>query len=114
MATLAQAERQDQSFWQKMTLGLALFIVFGFAQFAARGMVNYAMVPAYVHLHAVVMVTWLALMVVQPTLIQRDNAALHRKLGWAGAALAAGIVVLCSFVGIKIVQAGMQPFFFTR
>jgi hypothetical protein len=36
MATLAQTETRERSFWQKITLGLAIFIVFGFAQFAAR------------------------------------------------------------------------------
>jgi hypothetical protein len=96
-----------------MTLGLSLFIVFGFLQFAARGFVDYRAVPLYVHVHAVVMVSWLALMVVQPVLVSRGNAALHRRLGWLGAALAAAIVVVCSLVSLWIAQAHMQPPFFT-
>lgn len=114
MATLAQSETRERSFWQKITLGLAIFIVFGFAQFAARGLVNYAAAPIYIHLHGMVMVAWLALMVTQPTLAQRGNAALHRKLGWTGAGLAVVIVVLGSFVGIKSLQNGTQPPFFTQ
>jgi hypothetical protein len=113
MATLAQAQTREDAFWPRMTIGLSIFILFGFAQFAARGMVNYATVPVYVHVHAVVMVGWLAFMVVQPTLIQRGSVALHRKIGWIGAAWAATVVALCSFVSVKIVQIGMQPFFFT-
>jgi hypothetical protein len=114
MATLAQVETRGQSFWQKFTLGLAVFIVFGFAQFGARGMVDYRAVPVSVHVHAVVMLAWLALVVVQATLVQRDNLALHRKLGWAGTVLAAGVVVMCSYVGITINRMGMQPPFFTQ
>jgi hypothetical protein len=113
MATLVGADARDLSFWQRMTLGLALFIVFGFLQFAARGFVDYQAVPFYVHLHAVVMVSWLALMVVQPMLVQHGNAALHRRLGWLGAVLAAAIVVVCSLVSLWIVRAGRQPPFFT-
>lgn len=114
MATLAQTGTRERSFWQKITLGLAIFIVFGFAQFAARGFVNYGAVPIYVHLHGLMMVSWLALMVVQPTLVQRGNAALHRKLGWTGAVLAVLVIVVGSFVGIKSLQNGTQPPFFTQ
>lgn len=114
MATLAQTETRDRSFWQKITLGLALFIVFGFAQFALRGFVQPAKAPIHVHFHGVVMLSWLGLMVVQPTLVQRGNAALHRRLGWIGAALAALVVVTGSFVGIKSLQNGTQPPFFTQ
>lgn len=114
MATLAQTETRERSFWQKIALGLAIFIVFGFAQFAARGFVQPAKVPLYVHLHGIVMLTWLALMVVQPTLVQRGNAALHKRLGWIGAALAVLVVLLGSFVGIKSLQNGTQPPFFTQ
>lgn len=113
MATLAPPQTRDRSFWQKMTLGLSAFIVVGFAQFGARGMVDYRGVPLFVHLHALIMLAWLGLTVVQATLVQRDNLALHRKLGWAGAVLATAVVAMCSFVGIRIDQMGMQPPFFT-
>ena len=111
MATLAPAQAREKAYWPRMTLGISFFILCGFAQFAARGMVNCAALPAYVHLHAVVMVTWLGFMVVQPTLIHRGNAGLHRKIGWIGAIWAALVVVVCSYVSIRIVQIGMQPFF---
>ena len=113
MATAAQAASRDQSFWQKMMLGIAVFIVFGFAQFSARGFVDVGKVPAYVHVHGVIMLAWLALAVTQATLVQRDNIAMHRKLGWIGVALAAGVVVMGSYIGIKTVEAQRQPPFFT-
>ena len=114
MATLAEAGTRERSFWQNITLGLAIFIVFGFAQFAARGFVDYRAAPIHLHFHGMVMVSWLALMVVQPTLVQRGNAVLHKRLGWLGAALALLVVVTGSFVGIKSLQNGTVPPFFTQ
>jgi hypothetical protein len=113
MATLAQVETRDQSFWQKLMLGMAVFIVFGFAQFGARGLVDYRGVPVYIHLHALVMLAWLALTVTQATLVARDNLVLHRKLGWLGAALAVIVVCFGSYIAIMIVKAHREPPFFT-
>src|SRR5690606_15221311 len=72
-------------FWQRMAIGLAAFIVFGFLQAAARGFVDPLSAPAWVHVHALAMLAWLALLVVQPALVARKNLGLHRRLGWLGA-----------------------------
>jgi hypothetical protein len=113
MATVAQVATREESFWQKLMLGMAVFIIFGFAQFGARGFVDYRAVPVYVHLHALVMLAWLGLTGVQATLVARDNLALHRRLGWIGAALATVVVALGGFVAVKTLQAHHQPPFFT-
>lgn len=113
MATLAQVGTRDQSFWQKMMIGIAVFIVFGFAQFGARGMVDYRGAPIYLHLHAMVMIAWLALTVAQATFVARDNLALHRRLGWIGAGLAAVVIVMTGFVSFRSLQAHHFPPFFT-
>ena len=113
MASIAPARTGRLTFWQKMTGGIALFIVFGFLQFAARGFVDYGQVPFYVHLHAVVMVSWLGITVTQSLLAERADRALHRTLGWIGLGFAALVVVLGSVVAIKIIAAHHQPPFFT-
>ena len=113
MATLAPPAARDQAFWQKMMLGIAVFIIFGFAQFAGRGMVDVGRVPAYVHFHGVVMLLWLGLAVTQATLIRADNVALHRRLGWIGVLLATAVVITGSYVGLKAVEMGRQPPFFS-
>lgn len=113
MATAARAAERDQSFWQKMAIGIALFIVFGFLQFAARGFVDYGKVPPLVHVHGVVMLGWLTITVIQPFLVNRGDLALHRKLGWISLFWAAGVVVAGSALGLMAVRAGMQPPFFT-
>ena len=50
--------------------------------------------PLIVHFHAVAFVSWLVLFTVQVLLIRSARADIHRRLGLAGAALAAVMVVL--------------------
>lgn len=113
MATVAQAATRDQSFWQKMALGISLFSIVGFAQFYVRGYSNPYTAPLHVHLHGVVMLCWLALTTVQPWLIDRDNRALHRRLGWLGVCLAVALVALGSYTGLYSIAHHRQPPFFT-
>jgi hypothetical protein len=50
--------------------------------------------PAVVHLHAAVFVGWLLLLTVQVLLIRSARVDLHRRLGVAGAAIAATMIVI--------------------
>ena len=103
----------DAAFFARLNLGLALFIAFGFAQFEARGLAPFAAFPWVVHAHAAAMVAWLGLLVIQPRLVVRDAMALHRALGWAGAALVVAIVAFGSMTGFAAVTRGFVPPFFT-
>lgn len=112
MATTAMSTVSAERFWQRMAIGLAVFIVFGFLQFALRGFVNPVTAPLWVHAHGVAMLSWLALLIVQPTLVTRDNLALHRRLGWIGAGLATVITGLGIFTGVaSLVLNRFPPFF---
>jgi hypothetical protein len=113
MATIAQTVSRDERFYQKLALGLAIFIVFGFAQFAARGFVDYGGVPIIFHIHGLVMVSWLSVLVVQATFVARDNLPAHRKLGWIGAALATAIAPLAIATCVTAIRTGFAPPFFT-
>lgn len=114
MASIAPEAAGRLSFWQKMAIGLALFITFGFLQFALRGFVNIPSMPAYVHLHAAAMMGWLAITVIQPTLAERADTTLHRRVGWTGVGLATAVVVIGIYTARHIIAAGMQPPFFTQ
>jgi FtsH-binding integral membrane protein len=113
MATVAGGAVRAGRFWQRMAIGLAVFIIFGFAQFALRGFVDPVAAPRWVHLHGVAMLAWLALLVVQPTLEARGNLGLHRRLGWVGAALATLIAVLGVYTGLASLVLNRFPPFFT-
>lgn len=113
MASTAGGAARAELFWHRMAIGLAIFIVFGFLQFALRGFVDPVAAPFWVHVHGVAMLAWLALLIIQPTLVSRDNLALHRKLGWAGAALAMLITCLGIFTGVASLVLNRFPPFFT-
>jgi len=113
MASIAPVRAGTLTFWQKMIGGIALFIVFGFLQFAARGFVDYGAVPPFIHVHAVVMVGWLGLVVAQSFLAERADRSLHRTLGWIATVWAATVVIYGNVVSFWIVAAHRQPFFFT-
>ena len=112
MATAVEGAARAERFWQRMAIGLAVFIIFGFVQFALRGFVDPVNAPFWVHLHGVAMLAWLALLIVQPTLVSQGNLALHRRLGWIGAGLALFITALGIFTGVaSLVLNRFPPFF---
>lgn len=113
MATIAEGAARAERFWQRMAIGLAVFITLGFLQFALRGFVDPANAPWWVHLHGVAMLAWLGLLIAQPTLEARGNMVLHRRLGWAGAALATLITALGIFAGLASLVLHRFPPFFT-
>lgn len=113
MASVAEPRTGEFSFWQKTAMGIAVFILFSFFQWTARGFVDIPAVPAWIHVHAVIMLGWLALFVVQPTLAKRDALARHRLLGWVGMGLAAMVVAMGSFAAAMSIRTAHVPPFFT-
>lgn len=103
----------DQAFFARYSILIALFIIASFAQFSLRGFVDIRTVPPVVHAHAAVMVTWLALFVVQNQLVHRGQLALHRTVGWVSAAVVAAVAVLGCAVGYEALRVHMVPPFFT-
>lgn len=112
--TNAYPYSRDQRFFTRMAAGMAAFIVFGFAQWALRGFVVPTMVPIWVHLHGLAMLSWLGLLVTQNVLVGAGNIALHRKLGWLGLALVLVIAGLGMFTGRMAVELHRVPPFFTN
>ena len=113
MATISGRIAREETFYQKMAAGLAAFILFAFAQFAARGFVDYRQVPLIVHFHGAAMTSWLLLLVVQATLAQRMDLATHRRLGWFGLALTLAIPPLAIATCVTVLRAHAFPPFFT-
>ncbi|MBA3942580.1 MAG: adenylate cyclase [Sphingopyxis sp.] len=112
MATTTEGAARAERFWQRMAIGLAIFIIIGFVQFALRGFVDPVAAPFWVHLHGVAMLAWLGLLIAQPTLASRGDMVWHRRLGWAGAALAILITGLGIFTGVaSLVLNRFPPFF---
>lgn len=103
----------DQSFFVRYAVVLALFIIFGFAQFAMRGFSHFGTAPPIVHLHGGLMIAWLGIFIAQNMLAHKGELGLHRKLGWFSAVLVTVIAVTGVLVGYHAVAAGRQPPFFS-
>ncbi len=81
-------------FYPNIALVLALIVIAGFARtFYLRAWFDLPPLKLLVFFHGVLFTAWLGLFVVQTHLIARHNYRLHQKLGIAGAALAALVVV---------------------
>lgn len=113
MAMTAGSAPRAELFWHRMAIGLAIFILFGFLQFALRGFVDPVAAPFWVHLHGLAMLAWLALLIAQPTLVTRDNLVRHRQLGQIGGLLAIFITCLGVFTGVASLALNRFPPFFT-
>jgi len=114
MATIpfsTDTDRGEARFFFTMACVMAASIVAGFAFNLAMGRSTFA-VPWLVHFHAWVMMGWVALYLLQNTLIFSGNVALHRRLGWLSVAWLPAILVM----GVLITRWSLQnrggpPFF---
>jgi hypothetical protein len=111
-ATIAapRTERRFKpSFFFSMTLAMAFFVVGGFGMHsfvpALRG--NFPPAPPIVHLHAVVFMSWMALLVTQSALVGAGNVRLHRSLGMWGIAHATAIMMLGLSLQLIATRAAM-------
>ena len=117
MATIASPAatriRGDRIFYTFMGLVIAATVILGFAQsfYFSRWLAAPPTTPemtGLLYLHGAVFTAWVVLMVVQPMLIASRNLRLHRRLGYAGAAVAAAMVVVGNVAAIAAVHVGFR------
>lgn len=104
----------DQPFFTRMAIGLALFILVGFVQWSLRGYVALGTTPWWVHVHGAFMLSWLAIFATQNILAERGAFHFHRQLGWAAMGVVAGIVVFGIAAGLQALALHRTPPFFTN
>lgn len=88
-----QSRRSSASrprFFAAMSVVTLLIVVSGFTPtLYLRPLFNPPAIPGYLFLHGIVLTAWFVWLCVQTLLIQSGRTALHRRLGVAGAVLAA-------------------------
>jgi hypothetical protein len=113
MATVAlpaTARRNDRLFYSGMALAAALTVLVGFApSYYLRGYFGAPAVSPVLHVHGLLFTGWIVLFVVQTALVAARRVALHRRLGVAGAGLAAAMVVMGVTAAIDAVHRGAAP-----
>jgi len=116
MATAA-AGRHDRLFYGGMAVALALTVLGGFAatyylRFLDGGpKATFSGGPftTLVHAHGALFTAWMLLFIVQTALVASRRVALHRRLGIAGAVLAAAMVVAGTLAAIAAAGRGAAP-----
>jgi hypothetical protein len=101
----------DHLFYSSTAVVLALAVFAGFARtyylpfLSGWPTATIARLPftPVVHIHGALFTSWVLLFIGQTALVARRRVALHRKLGIAGAVLAAGMVI--SGAAIRIWEA---------
>lgn len=103
--------QSDRLFYTGMGVIVAVIVVAGFAR---SYYLNYWIptpegmrrLDGLLHLHGAAFTAWVLLGAVQPALIASRNRRLHRKLGYAGAGLAAAMVVLGNVAAVAAMHGG--------
>jgi hypothetical protein len=87
-----------------MSIEAACTIVVGFSRtYFLKEFTGSHPLPLFVHVHAAIFTSWLLLFVAQTALVARGRLDLHRRLGVAGAVLAATMLIVG--VGTAIASA---------
>lgn len=103
--------RQDHKFFFVTSWIMAAVIVAGFATNLAVGRSSFSE-PLIYHVHAFVFFGWLALYLMQNSLIFVGNVALHRTLGWLALLWLPVMVALGTALTIVSLRTHGGPFFF--
>lgn len=103
--------RYDRPFYTGMAIAAAVVVFAGFAPtYFLRASYQTTPLPTYLHVHGFLFTTWIALFIAQTALVAARRTNVHRRLGWAMAALAVVMVVVGTTAGIwsmrRQVEAG--------
>ena len=116
-ARTATSGNRDRIFYTGMAIAMALTVFVGFARtYYLRGYFGPATsvtggteLGPLVHLHGILFTAWILLFIVQTGLIAARRAAVHRRLGLAGALLAVAMVVVGTKTAIAAAARGSAP-----
>ena len=86
--------------WMAIAMAGVVFGGFGFSYFLPMASGTLEPFAPVVHVHGFFYFSWMALLVVQPSLIRQGNVALHRNLGLLGIVTGTGVVIFGSIVTI--------------
>lgn len=99
-----------RSFYVLLAIAFAVVVAIGFGPtFYLKPIFGAPPLTALATLHGVLFTAWILLLIVQTTLVAKGRTDIHRKLGIAGAILAAAMVVIGLKTAIAFAARGMSP-----
>jgi hypothetical protein len=100
--------RRERLFYTGMAVAFLLVVFAGFARtYYLRPYFVADVLTPLLHLHGLVFTSWIVLLLAQTTLVAAKRTGVHRRLGWAGAGLAALMILVgttTAVVRAKIVE----------
>lgn len=107
LSNARRGERDDHIFFSALAIFASAAIIIGFSHsYYLKEFTGAPPLPLFVHVHAAIFTSWLVLFITQTTLIARHRVDLHRKLGLAGGALAAVMVIVGLTTAILAAKSG--------
>lgn len=112
MAALSPAAathvRTRRRFFMLIAALMLLVIALGFGpSFYLRPWFKSTPLPAHLLVHGIVMSAWFALFLVQALMVRTRRIEVHRRLGWAGVALAGAVILTGIQVNLELIPGAL-------
>ena len=106
-----QTTGKDRRMYIWFALFMPIVVLAGFARsYYLKGVFGFPALPSLlVHVHGIVMTSWVVLFVTQVTLVETGRTRTHQRLGVFGAILAVLIVIVGVLTGIAGAARGATP-----
>ena len=102
--------RRERLFYTGMAVAFVVTVFAGFARtYYLRPYFGTPALSPLLHLHGVVFTSWLVLLLVQTALVAANRTRIHRRLGVAGAVLAALMVFVGCVTAVIRAKEGAAP-----
>ena len=105
-----RTKRRTRRFYVGMAIAIAITVFAGFSRsYFLKAYYGTPELSLLLHVHGLVFTTWVLFFLAQTTLVATGRTYLHRRMGIAGAVLAALVIVLGTTTAILRVKGGSAP-----
>jgi len=105
-----RTRQRTRRFYVGMAIAIAITVFAGFSRtYFLKAYYGTPELSRLLHLHALVFTTWVLFFLAQTALVAAGKTYIHRRMGVAGAGLAALVVVLGTTTAILRVKGGAAP-----
>lgn len=105
-----RTRQRTRRFYVGMAIAIAITVFAGFSRsYFLKAYYGTPALSLLLHVHGLVFTTWVLFFLAQTTLVATGRTYLHRRMGVAGAVLAALVVVLGTATAILRVKGGAAP-----
>jgi hypothetical protein len=109
-AAAVKTARRTRRFYVGMAIAFAITVFVGFSRsYFLKAWYGTPELSGLLHLHGLIFTTWVLFFLLQTSLVASGRTYLHRRMGIAGAVLAALVVIVGTTVAILRVKRGTSP-----